>query len=93
VARRRHLRVAVAVEPTVLGDALVVCLQAAGFDDVVNLGPNPGPPAESFDAAVVTTDEVEADIVIDLREAGYAGVACLDDIVVRLDEAAREDSG
>lgn len=74
-----------------LGDALVVCLQAAGFGDVVNLGPNPGPGAVAFDAAVVTTDDVEADIVIDLREADRTGVACLDDIVVRLDEAARDD--
>lgn len=73
-----------------LGDALVVCLHAAGFDDVVNLGPNPEPRAETFDAAVVTTDEVDADIVIDLRQAGRTGVACLDDIVLRLDDAARE---
>lgn len=73
-----------------LGDALVVCLQAAGFDDVVNLGPHPDSSAGPFDAAVVTTDEVEADIVIDLRQSGRSGAADLNEIVVLLDDAARE---
>lgn len=74
-----------------LGDALVVCLQAAGFDDVVNLGPNPDESARSFDAAVVTTDEVDADLVIDLRRAGQSGPADLNEIVLRLDDAARQE--
>jgi hypothetical protein len=74
----------------VLGDALVVCLQAAGFDDVVNLGPNPDTGAGPFDAAVVTTDEVEADIVVDLRDEGRVGAADLNDIVLLLADAARE---
>jgi hypothetical protein len=90
MARRRNLRVAVAVEPTVLGDALVVCLHAAGFDDVVNLGPNPDGDEGRFDAAVVTTDDVAADVVIDLRRAGQSGVADLNEIVLRLDDAARD---
>jgi hypothetical protein len=90
VSGRRRLRVAVAVEPTVLGDALVVCLRAAGFDDVVNLGPHPDGEAGSFDAAVVTTDDVAADLVIDLRERPGSGAADLNEIVLRLDDAARE---
>ena len=72
-----------------LGDALVVCLQAAGFDDVVNLGANPEPDGRSgrFDAAVVSTDDVDADIVIDLRD-GPADI----DRIVRLLEAAACDT-
>ncbi len=68
-----------------LGDALVVCLQAAGFDDVVNLGPNPDRGAGTFDAAVVSSDDVEADLVIDLRD----GTADVERIVRLLDAAAQ----
>ncbi len=68
-----------------LGDALVVCLQAAGFDDVVNLGPHPDRGAGTFDAAVVSTDDVDADLVIDLRD----GDADVDRIVRLLDAAAQ----
>ena len=71
-----------------LGDALVVCLQAAGFDDVVNLGPNPHTGAGPFDAAVVTTDEIEADVVIDIRQATRSGPPDLDIIMRLLDDAA-----
>lgn len=65
---RRRPRVAIAVEPTILGDALTDVLRDAGIDEVVNLRdavPTPGP----FDAAVVTLvlpDDVDADVVIAL---------------------------
>jgi hypothetical protein len=85
MARSRHLRVAVAVEPTVLGDALVVCLHVAGFDDVVNLGPNPERGSARYDAAVVSGTEVDADLVIDLRDE-----TDIDGIVRRLEAAALE---
>lgn len=65
---RRRPRVAIAVEPTVLGDALTDVLRDAGVDEVVNLRdtqPAPG----AFDAAVVTIvlpEDVNADVVIEL---------------------------
>ena len=68
-----------------LGDALVVCLQAAGFDDVVNLGPHPDRGAGTFDAAVVSTDAVDAELVIDLRDS----TTDIDGIVRLLDAVAR----
>ena len=71
-----------------LGDALVVCLHAAGFDDVVNLGPNPHHPSGRFDAAVVSTDDIDADVVIDLR----GGTADFNAIVLRLEAVARDEA-
>lgn len=66
----RRPRVAIAVEPTILGDALTEVLTSVGVDEVVNLRAEPSPPVpESFDAAVVTIvlpDNVNADVVIEL---------------------------
>lgn len=64
----RRPRVAIAVEPTILGDALADVLRDAGVDDVVNLR-DTAPALGAFDAAVVTLvlpDEVDADVVIEL---------------------------
>lgn len=67
---RRRPRVAIAVEPTILGDALTAVLREVGVDDVVNMRDSEvaeRPPP--FDAAVVTIvlpDAVEADVVIEL---------------------------
>lgn len=69
---RRRPRVAIAVEPTILGDALTDVLKGAGVDEVVNLRPDAPPHVpETFDAAVVTIvvpDNVNADVVIELPD-------------------------
>ena len=65
----RRPRVAIAVEPKILGDALTDVLQGAGVDDVVNLRAVESLPTGSFDAAVVTIvvpDHVDAEVVIEL---------------------------
>jgi hypothetical protein len=66
--RQRRTRVAIAVEPTILGDALADVLRGAGVDEVVNLRETDAPTG-AFDAAVVTLllpDDVDADVVIEL---------------------------
>lgn len=68
---RRRPRVAIAVEPTILGDALADVLLGAGVDDVVNLRTDPVAAADGFDAALVTVvlpDDVDADVVIVLPD-------------------------
>jgi hypothetical protein len=69
---RRRPRVAIAVEPTILGDALTAVLREVGVDDVVNLrDPHEMPTTADFDAAVVTIvlpDSVDAEVVIELPD-------------------------
>lgn len=68
---RRRPRVAIAVEPAILGDALADVLLGAGVDDVVNLRIEPADDAAGFDAAVVTVvlpGDVDADVVIELPD-------------------------
>lgn len=79
---RRRPRVAIAVEPTILGDALTAVLREVGLDDVVNLrhpdDPGEGDDADArgFDAAVVTVvlpDSVDVDVVIELPDSASGG--------------------
>lgn len=70
---RRRPRVAIAVEPTILGDALADVLLGAGVDDVVNLrtAADDAADAAGFDAALVTVvlpDDLDADVVIELPD-------------------------
>lgn len=68
---RRRPRVAIAVEPTILGDALADVLLGAGVDDVVNLRTDADEATATFDAALVTVvlpDDVDADVVIELPD-------------------------
>lgn len=69
---RRRPRVAIAVEPTILGDALTEVLVGAGVDDVVNLRTEADEDdATGFDAALVTVvlpADVAADVVIELPD-------------------------
>ena len=61
-----------------LGDALVVCLHAAGFDDGVNLGPNPDGDAGPFDAAVVTKEgggNADADVALKMDALEDLGIS------------------
>ena len=72
VSAPRRPRVAIAVQPTILGDALAAVLRDAGVDEVVNLREGePADDAPHFDAAVVTIvlpDAVDADVVIQLPD-------------------------
>ena len=73
---RRRPRIALAVEPAILADALADVLRHADVDDIVDLRD-----PEQVDVALVTiglTDDIEADVVIELPDApggtGPAGV-------------------
>jgi hypothetical protein len=72
VTTRRRPRVAIAVQPTILGDALTSVLRDLDVDEVVNLRePHDTAPPADFDAAVVTIvlpDAVDADVVIELPD-------------------------
>lgn len=70
VTSGRRPRVAIAVEPTILADALADVLLGAGVDDVVNLRTD-ADDTTCFDAALVTVvlpDTVDADVVIELPD-------------------------
>lgn len=68
---RRRPRVAIAVEPAILGDALADVLLGAGVDDVVNLRMEVADDGAGFDAALVTVvlpADIDADVVIELPD-------------------------
>ncbi|HVF75915.1 MAG TPA: hypothetical protein VM938_12785 [Acidimicrobiales bacterium] len=73
---RRRPRIAIAVEPAILADALAEVLRYADVDDIVDLRDHP-----HVDAALVTIglpNDVDAEVVIELPNAdcgtGPAGV-------------------
>lgn len=72
---RRRPRIAIAVEPAILADALADVLRQAGVDDVVDLREH-----DHVDAALVTIglSDVDAEVIIELPNAdsgtGPAGV-------------------
>lgn len=69
MTRHRPQRVAIAVKPTILGDALETILRSSGIDEVVNLHDDPASGGGVYDAAVVTIvlpDGVDADVVVEL---------------------------